>query len=326
MRRMKLLLNSIAIALVVLLFVQFAGYLVRPLESDGPIAYINSFHNMPEGIVEVMGFGSSHMWRGLDPRIMYQEYGIAAYNYGCNWQKCNTTSLFIQDALRSQSPKVILIEAFFLHGMLLDTDVNGEIYYTKAIPEFEGKQRFLRQCFGNDLERWLSYYVPLYGFHDNWVNISQGSFSATSDGTELHPLLGFMDIREVTPVTIPDNKKVKQLEFSDQAANELEYIVQICREHDVEIVFYMTPWAGEYPFRDAMQRVAEAYGYPFINMFERIDEVGLNGDTDFSDAGHLNTSGAQKVARFLSQYLKENYDLTDMRQIPGNFWEINLQK
>ena len=54
--------------------------------------------------------------------------------------------------------------------------------------------------------------------------------------------------------------------------------------------------------------------------------MGLDGETDFSDSGHLNRSGAQKTACFLGAWLKEHFDLTDFREVPGNLWEVALQK
>ena len=34
-----------------------------------------------------------------------------------------------------------------------------------------------------------------------------------------------------------------------------------------------------------------------------LDDVGLNGDTDFMDIEHLNISGATKVADYLGEYI-----------------------
>ena len=56
-------------------------------------------------------------------------------------------------------------------------------------------------------------------------------------------------------------------------------------------------------------------------LFELMDEVGLDGATDFSDDGHLNTSGGTKVANYLGKYLVDHYDLTDVRMVEGNAWE-----
>lgn len=54
--------------------------------------------------------------------------------------------------------------------------------------------------------------------------------------------------------------------------------------------------------------------------FELIEEIRINEDTDFSDEGHLNFSGAKKVNNYLGKYLVENFDLKDMRKVPNNIW------
>lgn len=311
--KIKGIINCAVTILMIIAFIMYAGYVVRPLDTDGAVAAINAFHDVPDNSLEVIGFGSSHMWRGLDPRVMYDEYGISAYNYGCNWQKVNTTSLFIQDAFQTQKPKVILIETFYISAILLNEDLNGEIYYTRAIEEFPGKLRFLKQCFGNEWEKYLSYYVPLCAFHDNWSNISKESFLFDRRDSKFHETKGFVESEKTESISIPDYKKMPQEAFWDPVRREIEYIIQLCKENNVEIVFYVHPYNGEYNYFDAMESLASEHGYPFLNLFELCDEVGLNGATDFSDGGHLNTSGSQKVARFLSEYLKANYDLSDAR-------------
>lgn len=53
----------------------------------------------------------------------------------------------------------------------MDVNLNGEICYTRGIRESKDKQDYLKQCFGTDKRRYLSYYIPLYAFHDNWVDL-----------------------------------------------------------------------------------------------------------------------------------------------------------
>lgn len=86
--------------------------LVRPVNTDNAFNAIETFHQQPEQSIDVIGFGSSHMFREFVPMELYTQYGIGAYNYGCNWQRINTTALFIKDALKTQSPDLILIETY----------------------------------------------------------------------------------------------------------------------------------------------------------------------------------------------------------------------
>ena len=137
------------------------GHITRPTGDDVAIDGIRAFHALPENSVDVIVYGSSHAWRNVNVNAMYDNYGIGAYNYAGNWQHLNTTWLFFHDSLRTQSPKVALIETFHVNSNLFDVDMDGEIYYTTAIPDSPYKRAYLESCFEGDVGRYLSYYIPL---------------------------------------------------------------------------------------------------------------------------------------------------------------------
>lgn len=297
------------------------GEIVRPVNTDPMFNTIKTFHDMPHHSIEVIGYGSSHMWCSLDVMEMYKKYGIGAYNYGCDWQHINTTKLFLRDSLRTQSPKVVLIETYLVNELLQDLDMNGEIYYTKAIDEFDGKWHYLKQCFGNNMERWVSYYIPLCAFHDNWINLEKGNFLKNASSRNFYETMGFLYNEEITLVTIPEQSVLESENLSNGAMEILDEIVAICSEKDIKIIFYTAPYQGSYLYGNAMKQYAKRNGCVYFNLFEYVNEIGINEETDFSDEGHLNNSGAMKVADFLGEYIVNNYKITDMRRIENNLWE-----
>ena len=298
------------------------GYWLRPVDTDIATNAIDTFHNMPEDVFEVIGYGSSHMWRGMNAMELYNKYGIGSYNYGCNWQKINTTQLFLEDSLKTQRPRVALIETFNVNCLELDMNIDGEIYYTTAIAEGTAKQRYLKQCFRYEKERYLSYYMPLCAFHDNWINLTRESFQKDNTYTSnFYKTMGFVESTAVKPVNIPNPANAVQYELNILSLQTLDNIVSICKENGVDIIFYTAPWEGEYNYSDAMKEYAANNGYAYFNLFEYIDDIGIDSTTDFSDEGHLNTRGATKVADFLGNYLVTHYDLTDFRNIDNNLWE-----
>ena len=109
---MKSILQKVLCVLATISIIVFAvyklGYYLRPTSTDFCIDEINTFHSMPCDSIEVIGYGSSHEWHAINPEVLYDEYGIGAYNYGCNWQKINTSLLFLEDSFRTQKPKVVL--------------------------------------------------------------------------------------------------------------------------------------------------------------------------------------------------------------------------
>lgn len=320
-KRVKIFISCIVTLSLIIGVVYYLGNLVRPVTTDVALNAIETFHNMPEDSIEVIGYGSSHMWRGVNVMEMYDKYGIGAYNYGCNWQHMNTTSLFFKDSLRTQSPKVVVIDTFLVNDLLQNINMEGEIYYTRGISNFDGKREYLKQCFGDNKERYLSYYMPLCAFHDNWVNLEERSFFKNADDTDFYKTMGYWYMEEVTPVTLDDPATFEQLELSEEALKILDDIVETCNEKDIDIIFITVPYMGSYAYGDAMTRYAQENGCQYFNMFEMIDEIGFDCNTDFRDSGHLNNSGAVKVADFLGEYIVNNYDVSDMRMEEGNLWE-----
>ncbi len=137
---MKKIVCCISCAAIIGISVFYAGRLLQPNFTVDAFHAIESFHSMPENSFDVIACGSSHVYKGLNVNEMTERYGFSAYNYGCNWQFLNTTTLFFEDALRTQSPKVILIETFNVDKVHEDTDLNGEIYYTKGISILKEKE------------------------------------------------------------------------------------------------------------------------------------------------------------------------------------------
>lgn len=323
---MKKLLATICCLLLIVLGILGLGHLVRPTDTDDEIKAIKTFHSLPENSVEVIAYGSSHAWKGLEVMEMYREYGIGAYNYGCNWQRINTTSLFIHDSLNTQLPKAILIETFRVAEILEDTDIIGEVFYTREIQNSEAKELYLKQCFLGKQERYLSYYVPLFAFHENWSKLKLDSFKINCAGEDYLSTMGFDESDEIVPVQLEKNEAFEQKRISDKAEEILDGIVELCNANGIKIIFYTVPYEGNYKYSDYMRAYAEENSCVYINFFEKIDEIGLDSDTDFQDRGHLNTSGARKIANYLGKYITEKYDMTDMRTVKGNIWDKNCTR
>ncbi len=289
--------------------IEVLGEVLRPVNTDIVFNAIDSFHSMPEESIEVLCCGSSRMWRGLDTMEMNRKYGLAAYNYGSNWQKINTTELFLDDALRTQSPKVVLIEASRINKVLQDSDVNGEIYCTRGLPESKEKKRYLEQCFGDDSDRWLSYYVPLFLAHENWDSLEMGHLFRNKEDPDYAGTMGFNATYESVSVQYLDPSRVKQKELRLTSVQVLDRIVETCRENGASLVFYTSPCATKVSYSDAMKQYAAEHGCTYLNLMENLDEIGIDPQTDFADKKHLNAQGAGKVADYLGKYITEHYDV-----------------
>lgn len=333
----KTLINIISCIVVLAAIVGslfYLGDVMRPTYTDMSVVAVKTFHELPENSVEAIIFGSSHAWRGVDPMEMYRSEGIGAYNYGCNWQHINTTGLFVSDALLTQTPKVVLVEMYRVGDMLEDSNPDGEIYYTRSFKNTESKKRYLQICFGNDLERYLSYYLPFGLFHYNWEDLEPGNFSLDyiRNGS-LMESMGYagqsgktegdgVDSEAVNPIEIPDWHEFWQDPIPGKSLEELDRIMRLCNEKGVKVILFTLPGnSGEFIYGQALKEYADLNGATYLDFYDLADEAGLDGTTDFADGEHLNNAGATKVADYLAKYIKDNYEVTDFRTINGNMWE-----
>lgn len=304
----KLIILSRCLITVFLLFIsiRFLNIILRPVDTDDEYKSIKDFHSLPENSVDIISYGSSHMWRGLNTAEMYEKYNLSVYNYSCNWQHINTTSLFFHDSLKTQSPKIILIETFFINDLLTDTDINGEIYYTREIEKSAEKTNILKQYFGNNKERYLSYYVPLYAFHNNWTNLSKDSFQKNTCTYDFVKNRGFYSNDDIVPISLDND--VEQLPLSKQSEEILNNILDICKKNNIEVIFITLPHSSGNQYHDAIDEYSDNNQCVYLDIFDLIDEIDIDLDTDFADIGHLNTKGATKVGDYIGNYIRENYN------------------
>ena len=296
----------IIITVVVTVFiVQKTGHLLDPFEAEDGLNAIDAFHKLEDNSIEVLVFGSSRAWKGCDTSVINDEYGIKAYNYSCNWQAINTTLLFIRDSFRTQSPDVIFVETGHVGKVLEDTDLNGEIYYTRRIPLFDGKKEYLRECFGNNIERYASYYFPLIVFHDNWTQIDFENFYSPGKERYLEAYGYNEDCNTyLEKINIPPIEKTNQVKLPESSIKALDKIVKECEEKGTRLVFYTIPCKDGYAYSEAMKIFADSRSVDYINFYELLDDSGLSGNTDYQDGVHLNKEGARKVAMYLSEYIR----------------------
>lgn len=319
------IIGTIVISLTIIFSVVKLGNLFRPTSTDDQINQINTFHNLPENSIEVITYGSSIMWNGIDVMEMYKNYGIGAYNYGCSWQAFNTTELFFEDSLRTQSPKVVIIDTNKISAILTDTPVDGEIYYTKAISNFDGKEKYLKQCFGDNIGYHLSYHIPFIAFHQNWTGLSQNSFYDAPYNDKYLSKMGYNPLYTETSIGFISYDASRQLELSNESIAILDNIVSKCKHNNINIILISIPRSDLNEYSDALYEYADKNDCVYIDFFKHIDKPGICTNTDFADAGHLNDKGAKKLANYLGQFIINNYTVTDMRTI-DNLWEQSLSE
>jgi hypothetical protein len=75
----------------------------------------DAFYELPENSVDVLVLGSSHAYQGINTSVLWNEYGYSAFNLCGAAQPIWNTYYYLEEALKTQTPKVIILDIYSMH-------------------------------------------------------------------------------------------------------------------------------------------------------------------------------------------------------------------
>ncbi len=259
------------------------------------------FRNLPEQTLDVVALGSSHMQYAFSPAFFYTRTGLYSYVLGSPCQPLSMTYSLLRECLKRQSPSVAIIDVFTLLPQSEVCYADGMFY--RAIDEMSGTTRAEAADLVPDESVRLQYKYDLLMNHDNWKTIDLNALDEhmetvkPSDGFNYD--LGYVpalpEDPEYYPLVTYEVKEKKELLASEK--EDLDRIMDLCRENDIRLIFVKTPYVID---QDSTDKLAAVWAYldekgaEYIDYVEKADEldwfVGMDGDS-----WHNNSWGAKIV-------------------------------
>ena len=84
----------------------------------------NQFYDMDKDSVDVLFIGSSVVANAFSPQEIYDSYGIRSYNLASQQQSVFFNYYWLKEALKYQSPKVVVMDTKFLFTLHPESPVN----------------------------------------------------------------------------------------------------------------------------------------------------------------------------------------------------------
>lgn len=264
---------------------------------------------------EVVMIGDCEIYENISPITLWQEYGMTSYLRGSAQQLVWNSYYLLEDTLRHETPKVVVFNVLALKY----NKPQSEAYNRMSIDGMRwsmSKVNCIRASMTGE-ESFLDYVFPILRYHSRWSELNSDD-AAHMFQKDLVTHAGYYMRADVKPQTgFPPAMPLANYALGDKAMGYLQKMADLCRENGIELVLIKAP--TEYPhwysqWDEQIVAFAEQNDLPYINMIPLQEEIGLDMSVDTYDAGlHLNTQGAEKLARWFGAWLKENYDLTDYR-------------
>lgn len=318
LRALKLLVLAVIICLCIgilqkYFFVFFSDVKVR----------MDGFYLEDENSLDVVFVGSSELYNDFSPGLAYGEYGFTSYALGTPEGSAALWKAQLKEVLRYQDPQFIVIE---INAALFDND--QQLYKDATLRHFLDNTPLSRNKITtvNALpleDEIISYYIPFIKYHGS-ADIGSAWLSAK---TELQmELRGYSLLKGIytNPKAVnPDQKLIDvtnddtTLELQPESERYLRELLDYCREEGMDNVIF-----ARFPHRinseekyarfqrcNRAEQIVREYGFPFVNLEGKSEELGLSLYSDYYDNDHLNIAGQQKFTRYFSKFLMEHYDL-----------------
>lgn len=247
----------------------------------------------PENSIDVIVVGDSLSYSSISPLVLWKNHGITSYVCGQSGQKIQETYHMLETAFETQSPKLVILETNVM---------------------FRGESGL--ESLKDSIEEWGNHYFPIFRCHDVWK-----SFFIDKQYPEEN-YKGFAFRCAVQPYEKGEymQKTERREEMTDTVNTYMGKIEELCRAKNAELLLVSTPSPFNYNYRrhNSIQSYATEHSLDFLDLNLKLGEAGIDWKTDSLDKGdHLNLSGAQKVTKYLGEYLKSEYELPDHRGKPS---------
>lgn len=303
------------------------SWFFRPMAENCSIIYYEA-----PNTIDVLITPHSQVFCGINPNVLWQEDGIAAFDYVSSGQTTWATYNFLIEALKTQKPKVVVFDVLCLFRRYAnDYRPGSQPIHNTFRPSFNKLDMIQK---GVEPKGRVSTMVDLLYWHTRWRNISQNSLPYTEQDynqKSFHRYKGFyVDYifkvssmsAELNDTNYPSTET--EGEIAEKSLFYFFKIIELSREKGFDLLLVKTP--STEPFTDkketevynTVRRIAAEQGLTFLdyNDKQHRDAMGFDFTTDMADVRHLNTSGATKLTRYMGSYLKLEYDLPDRRGDP----------
>ena len=289
---------------------------------------INGFFNEPAESMDLLCFGSSRMYCTMNPLSLHHETGLSAYVLATQQQPLPATYLYMKESLKTQRPKVLLLEASMSFYNIEAAGEGAVRDCLDPLPWSETKREIIRTLVPEG-ER-ASYYFPFLKYHQRWKELSAQDFDF-SWIKRRDPMRGCFAMDHPRPVSCRQwsYDGVPEEPVPAESLELLRRMKALAAENGAQLVLLAAPYEmvdEDLGYLKALHRFCGDEQIPFLDLNLIYDSIGLDGEQDFIDEGHLNLGGSVKATRLIGGWLQSECGLTPLADAPDEEIEANYRR
>lgn len=303
--------------LILLLFIRVLTYIMKP--SNVNLNNIAGFYSEEKNSLDMIYIGGSAAFVYYEPLRAFEQEGIASYNYASNTIQAELYKTMIKEVLKTQNPEVIIIDARAFQYREKDKPPT-EVAYRNVLTGMPFSLNKLEFIYEN-VEKYLkdgkaSYCFDIIKYHRDLKGESINNQIKMAFNMYKNQLKGFYFVPKVVKLTKIENNTKNKNSVAEETEKILIDLLEYCKTTECNYLFVVSPYVEQEEHKENFNYISEIinkYGYDFLDANEFYNEMNLNFETDLYNDAHVNIFGADKYTDFLTNYLKNNYNLPDRR-------------
>ncbi len=273
----------------------------------------------PEDTIDAVMMGTSHIHCNVNTALLWEKYGIAAYDYSGAEQPLWMTYFYLREVYKYQKPKVVVLDLYAPAKFKAD-------YQYKWMAENIYGMRFsmnkLEMLMASVEPSKFSQYFPSFAvYHNRYDDLEKEDFENFFwDIEDKAAFKGYTPYWSIWPQKRQEISETESGGLTSKSEEYLRKIIAYTKEQGSELIFMVAPYpmsADEKKTYNSIAQIARQEDVAFIDFNDYYDEMGLDFERDFNDTSHLNYWGSCKFSDYLGAYLVKTGKLPDRRRQEG---------
>ena len=310
----KNIIRSGCFVILFILSLYFTNRVFSLKYNDG-INGMTQFCKLPDNSVDVLILGSSHTFIDINTGTLWDEYGMASYILGGSVQPMWNTYYYLKEALKTQTPELIILEAFLTVHESDYSDDSRIIKNTYGMKWSKDKIDAIKVSAHE--ERWMEFLLDYTQYHNRYRELSKTDFLNNMGNAVFEDWKGFWCSMGTSQLEAPDVSRVNDRKsLNEKTEKYYRKTIELAQENDIPLLIVISPYLISEDHQMIFNRasdIADEYGVDFINYNLLSNDIGIDFTRDFADIDHLNYRGNQKYTKALAEYLSSNYQISDRR-------------
>ena len=257
------------LALFIYLYIHIT-YVLNPYdEKEEPQKEMAAgFYAEEENSIDVVFFGSSAVNEYYAPPLIWKEYGFTSYLFSNATQKPEYTLYLIDEVLKTQSPKVIVLEPrIFLFSPEATQEESVHYFNRLLVDNLKLSVNRLKLIREEYEETAPEDYLPLIRYHENWKQFTFSDLGYWND-EKLSSRKGFLFYEDHADKIVPQ-------EYTDRSSDEeawpiagereqqLRAILEHCNEKGVQVLVAVSPYcvgSDDHKYYNYIGNITQEYG------------------------------------------------------------------